>query len=251
MAATTHTDVFDRIFCGVDGSVQALEAARQARRLLAPDGTLELASVVSTPADPVAPHGAAAPPSTVEREAERRLGLAADVAGGAPTRLLRGHAGRRIAQELADSHATLAAVGHKGNGRTAGLLIGSVTTWLLHNAPCSVLVARHASRAFPEAIVVGSDGSDPALRAVAAARDLAERTGALLRILAAGEEASAGVLPPDVEVDDRPPLLALVEASKDVDLVVVGSRGLRGVRALGSVSERLGHEAHCSVLVVR
>jgi nucleotide-binding universal stress UspA family protein len=32
---------------------------------------------------------------------------------------------------------------------------------------------------------------------------------------------------------------------------VLGSRGLRGVRALGSVSEQVGHEAACSVLVVR
>ncbi len=33
--------------------------------------------------------------------------------------------------------------------------------------------------------------------------------------------------------------------------IVVGSRGLRGLRALGSLSERIAHEARCSVLVVR
>jgi nucleotide-binding universal stress UspA family protein len=32
---------------------------------------------------------------------------------------------------------------------------------------------------------------------------------------------------------------------------VVGSRGLQGMRSLGSVSERVAHEARCSVLVVR
>jgi fatty acid/phospholipid biosynthesis enzyme len=37
----------------------------------------------------------------------------------------------------------------------------------------------------------------------------------------------------------------------DPDLLVVGSRGLQGFRALGSVSERVAHEARCSVLVVR
>jgi nucleotide-binding universal stress UspA family protein len=31
----------------------------------------------------------------------------------------------------------------------------------------------------------------------------------------------------------------------------VGSRGLHGVRALGSVSERVAHDARCSVLVIR
>jgi nucleotide-binding universal stress UspA family protein len=206
---------------------------------------------VPTPGDAVVtPHGAAALPSPDEQEIRRRLELAADVGGGGTTRIVRGQPTRRLPDDLARSDATLVAVGAKGTGRATGILIGSVTTALLHDAPCSVLVARKALDDFPEAIVVGYDGSEPSRGAVAAARDLAERTGALLRILAAGEEATAGVLPDEVEVDDRPPLLALVEASKDVDLVVVGRRGLRGLRALGSVSERLGHEAQCSVLVV-
>jgi nucleotide-binding universal stress UspA family protein len=34
-------------------------------------------------------------------------------------------------------------------------------------------------------------------------------------------------------------------------LVVIGARGLRGIRALGSVSERVAHRATCSVLVAR
>jgi nucleotide-binding universal stress UspA family protein len=42
-----------------------------------------------------------------------------------------------------------------------------------------------------------------------------------------------------------------VLARLDPDLLVVGSRGLQGLRSLGSVSERVAHEARCSVLVVR
>jgi len=42
----------------------------------------------------------------------------------------------------------------------------------------------------------------------------------------------------------------LVERSRTVDLVVVGSRGVRGLRAIGSVSERVAHQAHCTALVV-
>jgi nucleotide-binding universal stress UspA family protein len=34
-------------------------------------------------------------------------------------------------------------------------------------------------------------------------------------------------------------------------LVVIGARGVRGIRALGSVSERVAHAAPCSVLVAR
>ncbi|MEZ5102704.1 MAG: universal stress protein [Thermoleophilia bacterium] len=47
------------------------------------------------------------------------------------------------------------------------------------------------------------------------------------------------------------PLDALLAAAAEADLVVVGSRGLHGVAALGSVSERLAHRAGCSALVVR
>ena len=47
------------------------------------------------------------------------------------------------------------------------------------------------------------------------------------------------------------PVGALVDASREADLVVVGSRGLRAFEALGSVSERVPHQADCSVLVVR
>jgi nucleotide-binding universal stress UspA family protein len=44
---------------------------------------------------------------------------------------------------------------------------------------------------------------------------------------------------------------ALIEESADADLVVVGSRGLHGLAAVGSVSERVAHQAKSSVLVVR
>lgn len=56
---------------------------------------------------------------------------------------------------------------------------------------------------------------------------------------------------PDSKVVDDPPVDALVQASRSVDLVVVGSRGLHGLTALGSVSERVAHRADCSVLVAR
>jgi len=61
----------------------------------------------------------------------------------------------------------------------------------------------------------------------------------------AGGELSA------LEVDEREPVEALLDAAGRCDLLVLGARGLRGVRALGSVSERVAHRASSSVLVVR
>ena len=57
------------------------------------------------------------------------------------------------------------------------------------------------------------------------------------------------------EILDRPgsPHHAVAEAARDFEasLVVTGSRGLSGVAALKSASERIAHAAPCSVLVIR
>lgn len=49
------------------------------------------------------------------------------------------------------------------------------------------------------------------------------------------------------------PAAALIDASKDADLVAVGSRGHGGFTGmlLGSVSHQTIHHAHCPVLVIR
>ena len=46
--------------------------------------------------------------------------------------------------------------------------------------------------------------------------------------------------------------MVIVQAGKDADLIIVGSRGLNPVqRMLGSVSSKVVHRATCEVLVVR
>ena len=137
--------------------------------------------------------------------------------------------------EIACSDNTLVALGSHGAGRAKGILIGSTATELLHKAPCSVLVARKPLSTFPSSIVVGVDDSPKGVTADAVAQDLAEHFGAEL----------------DRYENVRHPVNTLVEAAIEADLLVVGSRRLKGVKALGSVSERVAHEAKCSVLVIR
>ena len=106
----------------------------------------------------------------------------------------------------------------------------------------------------PESVVVGLDGSASALAALATTNELATRLGATVEVVSAtGDESTS----PDstwadkvTNWDPAHPVAALVERSRKADLIVVGSRGLHGLRALGSTSERVAHQAHCSVLVV-
>jgi nucleotide-binding universal stress UspA family protein len=174
------------------------------------------------------------------------------------TKLLEGTPLDCLREEIDRLDATLAVVGTRGRSRAAGIALGSVTTHLLHEAPCSVLVAReaHDLLEWPRRILIGIDGSTGSAAAFAAASTLAERHGAAVRPVVATREpfvdlAAARSIANGLEEHDETVLHALHVLSEDADLLVVGSRGLRGIRALGSVSERIAHDARCSVLVVR
>ena len=251
------TQLGRRIVVGLDHSPESLVAARQAATLLDRGGSLDLVSAVAPLAASVPMYGGAMVLHELEedarallREAQARWPQArTTVAIGAPPEVVLDAARRR--------HATLVAVGGGDHARLTGIVLGGVATHLLHRSPCSVLVARErdGGLAFPRAIVVGTDGSAEGNAAVRVALELGERFGAPVRaLIATGEDpvhadAVEGVA--EIEWSELPPVDALVRAAAGADLLVVGSRGLRGVKALGSVSERVGHLAPCSVLVVR
>jgi len=184
---------------------------------------------------------------------EEAQALLADLPG-AQVRLVQWRAGTCLLQIADETRADLLAVGSHEHSRVAGILLGSVATEVLHEASRSVLLARLPGRAFGT-LVAGVDGSSQSLAALAVARAQAEALGARVRAIAA-----EGGKPLDLdglvhvqglEWDTRDPVTTLVAASEAADLVVVGSRGLHGLGSLGSVSERVAHRAHCSVLVVR
>jgi nucleotide-binding universal stress UspA family protein len=134
-------------------------------------------------------------------------------------------------------------------------------------------------------IVVGVDGSEPSVRALHWAAQQAGLTGASLEAVTTWQWPSSYGWGPPLPDDYRPdqvaaavleelvapvraahpaldlrvrvveghPAQVLVEASRDADLLVVGSRG-HGEFAgmlLGSVSEFLVTRSHCPVAVVR
>jgi nucleotide-binding universal stress UspA family protein len=258
-APTPTLSLFRHVLVGIDGTAPSFEACRQVARLAEPDTAVDLVAVVhlaeAVHAGMDAPHVA----DELEREAEQALVEAQRIfEGRAVARSLNGFATATLHHEVERRGATLLALGSHGHRRLTEILIGGVAGELLHLAPCSVLIARPAADAdaFPRAIVVGFDGSDSALAAVDEAAALAARMGSELRVVAArrGKHIDEGAIRsarPDAAVVDLHPVEALVAASSAADLVVVGSRGLHGPRALGSVSERVAHQARCSVLVVR
>lgn len=133
-------------------------------------------------------------------------------------------------------------------------------------------------------IVVGVDGSEGSQRALLWAIEEAARRDATVEALHAWEpgltaglysgavfteesvqEAGEKILADTIAAADpagstkverrcvtAQPAAALIEAGKDADLVVVGSRGLGGFYRLliGSVSSQVAHHAPCPVVVV-
>jgi nucleotide-binding universal stress UspA family protein len=252
---------FNRVVCFVDGSPDGLEALRQAAVLRPPDG--ELVGVVpldlglAAEAGFEATHAAA----QLEDEAEQARDDAAAALEGIPSAEVEIVSGRPAAALLAVAEhrrADLLAIGRHGSSRRRGLIVGSLVTEMIHEAPCPVLVTRPPAGGgpwVPRTLTVGIDGSDCSLDALGVARALGERLGVRVRLLAAtgGKRIDADELGSlgDVELDERRPVDALVAASEGSDLVVVGCRGLHGLASLGSVSERVAHRAVNSVLVVR
>jgi nucleotide-binding universal stress UspA family protein len=259
MTADRRIPVFARIVCGVDATPESLDAVRQAVRLRPPEAKLHLFGAVYIA-------GAIAqgwPKERVTQELEQEAGdalrrAAALTGEDVTTRLFNGAPAESLLAELEREQATLVCVGRHTRRRLLGLALGYVATTMLHDAPCSVLIARKPPdpEAFPQSIVVGVDGSAQAAAAHAVASELARRFDAKLTPLSAygGKYVDTEALStqlPDLVLERTRPVEALRGAAASTDLLVVGSRGVHGLRALGSVSERIAHHAECSVLVVR
>ena len=143
-----------------DGSDYALDAAKRAKDLLVP-GTEYTLLTVEPP--PVLPEAApvigveTAPITTPEAteeltaayrdEANESLDRTAQALGGQVARRIEyGDAASEITRVARDEGFDVIVVGSHGSGFVKRVLLGSVSQYLLHHAPCAVLVVRAPDR---------------------------------------------------------------------------------------------------------
>jgi nucleotide-binding universal stress UspA family protein len=210
------------------------------------------------------------------------------------TRVIEGEPREEIPRVAEEWGADLVVLGARGLGAVKGWLLGSVSTAVVHHAPCPVLVVKGRPQGLHKA-VLAADGSPDSMTAARFFASLALERALAVRLVAVAEPPRLPIAAPEVlgvpllsaldELaharrtrlegvlrnleDELRPRVGSIEQSvvvghsaeeiiaaagePGVDLVVVGARGLGPVKrlALGSVSERVLHQAPCSVLVVK
>ena len=286
MQSTTSNPVI----VGVDTSERARDAVSLGR-LLAPALGAELVIAHAFPYDERRSRFASVGYERLLREdADQCLQGLAEVAGPAarmvalpdtsPARGLHLLAEREQAQLL------ITASSHRG--RIGSTFLGNVAQQTLHSSPCAVAVAPlgygSTARGAVAAIGIGFDGEEESDAALAFGAGLATSLNAELRLLGSSYIApvvgSAGLVAYDMapmqraaeddlrkqvdqavreqavacrgEVTDRPAVTELLRLSREVDLLVLGSRRFGPARRLlaGSTSDAVVREAACPVLVL-
>ncbi len=173
-----------------------------------------------------------------------------------------------------DHRADLIVVGNKGIGEATRFRLGSVPDRVAHQAPCDVLIVdttdaprpTRADRGY-RTLLIGTDGSPTAGEAARKGLELAMILRAGAEIIYVGDaivgaitlEEAAASAPDRIKVQTRvvqgdpTEQICAVALERDVDMVVVGNKGMAGPRRffLGSVPNQLAHSAPTDVLIVK
>ncbi|SBT38783.1 universal stress protein [Micromonospora narathiwatensis] len=280
----------DQILVGYDGSTDAkvalnwaLDEAGRSGRPVRLAYVFEWLTVAGWVGPGVAP--GIWPDETARRQVEELVrSAAANAAADRPGLTVHGEVfdgpPALVLQERS-TEAGMLVLGSRGHGGFGGLLAGSTAVSVAAHAHCPVVVVRDGRPATSGPVVVGVDGSESSLLALGFAVERAAQRDVPLWVLRVwgpsgerqvppgadpGDTERAAVdqdlaqwrksfpdVPIEVRVTQGNPAALLVEASREAQLVVVGSRGRGGLRGmlLGSVSQQLINHSHCPVAVVR
>lgn len=260
---------FGRILCGVDGERRSQQAARQAVALASGGGAVDFVAVSGRPE----PGTARIPlsPARAELALADARAAAAQTDVRVTTRRVDDPSPARCLLELSAGHDLLVVGSHPHPSRVDAMVLGETAGAVLHRAGVPVLVARayDSDTVEPANVLAATSGHERDRQTVRVAAELASRYGARLTILHVAEYPSieerreldaqaeaartVGQLEPIVLLEAGRPVRRILDiAHSQADtLLVTGARGQTGLAALGSVSERVGARARCSVLVVR
>jgi nucleotide-binding universal stress UspA family protein len=248
--------MYGSILFGTDGTPVAMRAGEVAATLSrATRADLVIASASVTPGD-----------------VDERLALAAKAAEAAGLSRERietihgvGYAGDALLAIARGRDAGLVTVG-RGDGQP----LSDLTRWLVHHAPCDLLIVGHAGRD-PHApygrIAIATGGTTTSDRAARKGFDLARELGAAVTLIFVGHPATGEMvaedtiqvygrgIDTDVRIVQGPPAEKIGEAARDsfADLIVVGNHGVAGAKGflLGSVPEKVIDDATSDVLMCR
>lgn len=247
--------VFDHIVVGIDSTDESLVAAAQAGLLRAPGGRLVLVAAaeryLAAHAGMLAPRADDELTAAASTELER----ARELVDADDAVLVSGNLVPLLCSECERRGATLIAVGVRPHRRLGALTFGGHDVDALHDGHCSVLIARPGwGPATPNRVVVPVDGSEESRAAEAAARSLAQRLGCeIVPTIGLGEDVDLALLRAEREDALLHPgslLDAVVTASTQRGLVIVGRARPHGRRWRADFAERVVHAARCSVLVI-
>jgi nucleotide-binding universal stress UspA family protein len=260
---------FSDVLCAVDGTRRSFAAVEQAATLAGSGGRLTLLAVTA-----VAGSGAYRQASISPLRAERilkRAGRIATEAGVASSTLLDPSGPPpEIIMERASEH-DLLSIGAPASSWLGGKFLDGVAVSVLGSFTRPLLLARalrEREGRFPERIVLASDGLERSDELVELTGRLGALHGSIVTLChAIGSESSArrhrvhqqalrleealGARS-ELRAEPGPAAELIVAAAQETSasLVVMGTRRLRGLKAIGSVSARVAHRADCSVLLV-
>ncbi len=255
---------FPSILCGVEGNPGSTEAARQAIALAAPGATLHFLAVYTS-----FELGPDYSKEALQASLEEVAQLAQEAGISASTDMGSGRYAVDVLLSEGEHH-DLLVLGSPAGSRAAGIVIGSTASEAAHRTERALLVTREPPNPDRSAkdILLASDGSSGSWVPARTAAGVAVALDAQLEIVHVVDgthperrrtlEAQVAEIH---EVTGKEPALAditghaidgIIETaeSKGSSLIVCGRRGLRGIKALGSVSERVVHRAGCSVLLI-
>lgn len=276
--------VYPRVIVGSDGSVTAQRAVRRAATVAAGLGAPLLIATAYLRARPedLGPRSQRAGMRDLESSfgfgyigaqetAQDGAGVAARTVTGLTIETATPHGDPADALlELAEATpGCLLVVGSQGLGASGIFLLGNVPHKVIHHAVGDTLIVRTASDrtdGAPESVLIGTDGSRTATRALDQAVAVAGALKASITVLSVGRaqwatdvlaEATARVeaagVPVTTEHHAGDAAAVLVERAVDHGLLVLGNRGMTGARRflLGSVPNKVSHHITADLLIVK